>query len=234
MSEPPERLAGRIRELLRVTLEDQYSWSNHYEALRIWISAIERVGVLVFQTGNVDINHMRGFSISQRPFPVVVVNAKDSPRGRAFTLIHEFVHIALGKGGICDLRDNDLDVDHALEVYCNRVAGEVLVPKEALLSEYIVRQNDENIWDDYQISKLSNRYMVSKEVILRRLLILGKTSQAEYRRKRNEFTEAYKQQQTERTGYIPYFRKVLRNNGTAYTNLVLSAYYNEAISSRTF
>jgi Zn-dependent peptidase ImmA (M78 family)/DNA-binding XRE family transcriptional regulator len=232
MSEPPESLAGRIRELLRVTLEDQYSWSSHYEALKIWTSAIEKVGVLVFQTGNVDINHMRGFSISQRPFPVVVVNAKDSPRGRTFTLIHEFVHIALGKGGICDLRDNDLDVDHTLEVYCNRVAGEVLVPKEALLSEYIVRQNYENIWDDYQITNLSNRYMVSKEVILRRLLILGKTSQAEYRRKRNEFTEAYKHQRTGKTGYMPYFRKVLRDNGTAYTNLVLSAYYNEAISSR--
>ncbi len=86
--------------------------------------------------------------------------------------------------------------------------------------------------DDYQITNLSNRYMVSKEVILRRLLILGKTSQAEYRRKRNEFTEAYKHQRTGKTGYMPYFRKVLRDNGTAYTNLILSAYYNEAISSR--
>ncbi|MDO9533841.1 MAG: XRE family transcriptional regulator [Bacillota bacterium] len=232
MFEPPESLAGRIRELLQVTLKDQYSWSDHYEALRAWITAIEKTGVLVFQTGNVDINQMRGFSISQRPFPVVAVNGKDSPRGRIFTLIHEFVHIALDKGGICDLHDNDLDSDHAIEIYCNRVAGEVLVPKEALLSESIVRQNYSNIWEDYQISQLSNCYMVSKEVILRRLLILGKTTEAEYRRKRNEFVVAYKQQQAGKTGYVPYFRKVLRNNGTAYTNLVLSAYYNEAISSR--
>ncbi|WP_028307579.1 XRE family transcriptional regulator [Desulfitibacter alkalitolerans] len=232
MSEPPDSLAGRIRELLQITIEEQHSWSDHYEALRAWTTAIERTGVLVFQTGNVDVNQMRGFSISRKPFPVVAVNGKDSPRGRIFTLIHEFVHIALDKSGICDLHDNDLDVDHTVETYCNRVAGEVLVPKEALLSETIVRQNYNNNWDDYQISHLSNRYMVSKEVILRRLLILGKTSEAEYRRKRCEFIEAYKQQQTGKSGYVPYFRKVLRNNGAAYTNLVLSAYYNEAISSR--
>ncbi|RQD73636.1 MAG: ImmA/IrrE family metallo-endopeptidase [Candidatus Syntrophonatronum acetioxidans] len=232
MSEPPESLARRIRELLQVTLKEQYSWYDHYEALRTWITAIEKVGVLVFQTGNVDINQMRGFSISQRPYPVVAINGKDSPRGRIFTLIHEFVHIALDKGGICDLHDNDLDFDNAIEIYCNRVAGEVLVPKEALLNESTVRQNYNSIWDDYEITQLSNRYMVSKEVILRRLLILDKTSKAEYLRKRNEFIEAYKQQKAGKTGYVPYFRKVLRHNGTAYTNLVLSAYYNEIISSR--
>ena len=64
---------------------------------------LERVGVLVFQTGGVSLDEMRGFSISAEPFPVIVVNAKDSPRGRVFTLIHEFAHILTNRGGLCDL-----------------------------------------------------------------------------------------------------------------------------------
>lgn len=230
MTEPPESLAARIRELLNITLEQQYRWHDHYQALREWIAAVEKAGVLVFQTENVASSQMRGFSISQKPFPVIAINGKDSPRGRIFTLIHELVHVALEKGGICDLDENALDFERTVETYCNRVAGEVLVPKEALLEEQIVKRNVNNIWSDNDIQHLSNLFMVSREVILRRLLVLGKTTKAEYRKRHKEFMKLYAQD-SER-GFVPYYRKVLRNNGTTYTNFVLSAYYNEIISSR--
>lgn len=229
MSEAPRALAHRIIVKLQISLKEQYSWSDHYQALRAWIAAVENSGVLVFHTDNVDTVQMRGGSISQTPFPVIVLNGKDSPRGRIFSLLHEFVHIALGRGGICDLHDSDDDTE--VETYCNRVAGEVLVPAEALLAESMVKEHHSKTWDDYVLSQLANRYMVSAEVILRRLLILGKTTEQEYRKKRDEYMEAYLKRSKE-GGFIHYYKRVLRNNGRAYTSLVLSSYYNNEISYR--
>lgn len=94
-----DRLAQEARQILGVSLQQQCAWRGPYESLHGWIAALERVGVLVFQTGGVSLEEMRGFSISAEPFPVIVVNAKDSPRGRVFTLIHEFAHILTNRGG---------------------------------------------------------------------------------------------------------------------------------------
>lgn len=230
MSESPESLAFRIREALGITLATQFSWRDHYTALRSWISAVESLGVLVFHVRNVELVHMRGFSISERPFPVVGINSKDSPRGRIFTLLHELVHIALQNGGICDLYEFESE---SIEAYCNRVAGEVLVPVDALFREEIVFSNSDNtVWEDWQLRLLANRYMVSQEVILRRLLTFKKTTFDYYNKKRIEYEEIYQRERAEGGGPIPYFRLILRDNGPTFTSLVLSAYYNEAISSR--
>jgi len=230
MSEPPENLASRIREALGITMTTQFSWRDHYTALRSWIAAVESLGVLVFQVRNVELEHMRGFSISERPFPVIGINAKDSPRGRIFTLFHELTHIVLQSGGVCNLHETEAE---SFETYCNRVAGAILVPKDILLEEETVIEHGDNpVWEDWQLRLLANRYMVSREVILRRLLTFGKTTRTFYNQKRVEYEEIYQRERAEGGGPIPYYRLILRDNGPAFTTLVLSAYYNQAISLR--
>ncbi len=230
MSESPDSLASRIREVLGVTLTAQVSWHDHYTALRSWISAIERLGILVFHVKNIELTQMRGFSISERPFPVIGINSKDSPRGRIFTLLHELVHIVLQSGGVCDLQETDSE---SIEAYCNRVAGEVLVPRDALLHEKTVVENGWNtVWEDWRLKLLADRYMVSQEVILRRLLTFGKTTRFFYNQKREEYEEIYRRERAEGGGPVPQYRLILRDNGPAFTSLVLSAYHNEVISSR--
>lgn len=230
MSESPDSLASRIREALGVTLTAQVSWRDHYTALRSWISAVERLGILVFHVKNIELTQMRGFSIGERPFPVIGINGKDSPRGRIFTLLHELVHIVLQSGGVCDLQETESE---SIEAYCNRVAGEVLVPRDALLHEETVVENGGNtVWEDWRLKLLADRYMVSQEVILRRLLTFGRTTRLFYNQKREEYEEIYRREKAEGGGPVPHYRLVLRDNGPAFTSLVLSAYYNEAISSR--
>lgn len=233
ISESPVDLAYLIREVLGITLEIQYSWKDHYTALRSWISAVESLGVLVFHIKNVELKHIRGFSISERPFPVVGINSKDSPRGRIFTLLHELSHIALQNGGLCDLHELESDNDESIETYCNRVAGEVLVPKTALLREdTVINNTGKTVWEDWQLKQLANRYMVSQEVVLRRLLTFSKTTRQFYNQKHEEYEEIYQRERAESGGRVPYYRLILRDNGPAFTSLVLSAYQNEAISSR--
>ena len=133
----------------------------------------------MFQVSNVKVPEMRGFSISEYPFPVIGLNGSDSPRGRIFTLIHELVHIIRQQGGICDLHEAEVEANEPLESYCNQTAAETLVPVSALLHERPVVENEPNpAWTDEKLQYLANRFMLSQEVVLRRLLTLGRATSA--------------------------------------------------------
>jgi transcriptional regulator with XRE-family HTH domain len=82
-----EVVAARARSWLGVVVEEQRRWAGDYDPLNAWIAAFEPRGVLVFQTGDVTLEEMRGFTLDERRLPVIVLNAKDAPRGRIFTLM---------------------------------------------------------------------------------------------------------------------------------------------------
>jgi Zn-dependent peptidase ImmA (M78 family) len=158
---------------------EQYKWTDEYAALNSWISAVENLGVLVFQTGgivtySVSPSEARGFSIARRPYPVIVVNGKDSVRARAFTLIHELAHLLLADGGVCDLHDS------GVEAFCNSVAAHVLVPHKSLLQE--LPKLSQVTWTEQDLGTLADRFMVSREVMLIRLVAVGRASQEQYKR----------------------------------------------------
>ncbi len=230
-----DHVAAEARQLLGVTLEEQYDWRGRYEALHGWISALERVGVLVFQTGAVTLDEVRGFSISAAMYPVIVVNAKDSPRGRVFTLIHEFAHVLLNRGGLCDLHTTTRggSQEEMTEIFCNQVAGVFLLPSREFLSEPLVTgKASRATWAEAEIRQLAEKYSVSQEVVLRRLLTLGRISQSFYQQRRQEIVDAYRRD-AERTqgGFVPHHVLKTRDLGRTFIRLVLEAYHTEAINS---
>ena len=228
-------LADRVRRLLDVSLEKQFAWKSDYDALNGWKDAIEDLGVLIFQSSGIPVQIMRGFSISEKTFPVIVLNSKDSPRGRIFTLLHEIGHLFLHNAGLCNLREHrrSSSVEQRVEVFCNRLAGAVLVPEDRLLQEHLVRGKTRSWeWQDAELGDLADKYSVSKEVILRRLLITGKCAQSYYSIKRQEFIEEGKRiASRQTTGFVPHWMKSVSNNGIAYAKMVLNAYYREIISA---
>ncbi len=235
ISDDPERLSMRIREFLGVTYENQTKLRDGYDALNFWRSSLEELMVLVFQATDVDLSEMRGFSISETHLPAVVMNSKDSTYGRIFTILHEFVHIMLQDGGLCNLEDEPeyLPERKFVEVFCNRVAGAILVPKDDLLKEDLVLQHGPIAeWSDDEISELAKTYGVSREVILGRLLIFNLTTQDCYRKKKKELDEEYKKSKAEpQEGYPLYYRKVISNEGRLFIRLVLNNYYEENITA---
>jgi Zn-dependent peptidase ImmA (M78 family) len=238
VSEDPEEVASRTRELLGVTYEDQTGFRTHYDALNTWRAAIEQLGVLVFQARDVDVAEMRGFSIAGEPLPVVVANIKDAPRGRVFTMLHEFVHLMLHEEGLCDLSEH-VSVppeERKVEIFCNHVAGAILMPQIEILSEDLVREHGgDPVWEDEELVALAQRYQVSQEAMLRRLLVLGQTSQDFYKIKREEFLEAYRdreqQESTREGGFAPPYRIAVATAGPGFVRLVLDSYYNERITA---
>ena len=235
MTENPKAIAQKTREWLGVSFEQQIAWKTPYEALNYWVSSLENLGVLVFQASKISIGQMRGFAISETVLPVIVLNGQDTPRGRIFSLFHELTHLFLNQTGVSDAEERFTvqSEEDQIEVFCNRVAGEVLVPADRLLQEKaVIAKRDLESWSDEELKQLADTFMVSREVILRRLIFVRKTTARFYEQKRNEFLMAYKEaREASGTGFVPYPKLVVRNLGSYFVKLVLDAYYNDVITS---
>src|SRR6266496_2833013 len=55
----PEGVAQTIRQLLGISQAQQYRFSSEYESYPFWREAIERCGVLVFQSSGIKLSEMR-------------------------------------------------------------------------------------------------------------------------------------------------------------------------------
>jgi Zn-dependent peptidase ImmA (M78 family) len=138
----------------------------------------------------------------------MAIDGKDSPRAKVFTLFHELCHIAIGASGFCDLHET-ADRTDGIEPFCNRVATEALVPSRNLLAEPLVTQHHSVEWEEWRVRELATTYGVSTEVLLRRLVTFGHTTEAFYHAKRDEYLRAYADTAAERSGFLAHFRQVL-------------------------
>lgn len=221
--------AQRAREWLGVSLADQESWKSDYDPLNGWIAALESRGVLVFQTGEVQLEEMRGFSLTDTPLPAIVLNGKDRPRARVFTLMHEFGHLLIKRGGLCDptrVGGRGRTENERIEIFCNRFAGTLLIPTDALHADPAVREIRGPQWSDETLRTLADRFSVSREVVLLRLLSIGRTTQAFVSEKLTQYRQEYARlaaQRTEQAGFAPLHRIAVRDNGREYVRLVLRA-----------
>jgi Zn-dependent peptidase ImmA (M78 family) len=230
LDEGTEEAATHLREALGVTLPQQESWRQDYEAFKEWRLLFEKAGILTLQATGIELSEARGFSISMKPLPVVVVNIKDAPRGRIFTLLHEAVHVMLNDGGICDLHDEDA------EAFCNRVAGATLFPKESLLQSAVVRRHRRGdvTWTDFELQQLSRQFGGSREAALIRLLSLGLTTQDFYDRMRTQFLKIYAEQQRQRQeaeGFAPPHVIAISSAGPLFTSLVVESFNRDKITA---
>jgi len=237
LSDDPEDVASRMRTFLRVRYEDQVRWEPGYGAFNEWRAALERAGVLVFQARDIEVSEMRGFSIYGEKLPAIVANIKDSPRGRIFTMLHELTHIVLRLGGLCNFRPEDVlspaTDEQRVEVFCNRVAGATFIPQQFLLAEGIVatKRRDAD-WTDEDIRQLADRYGASREVLLRRLLITGRISDAFYADKVQQIRGEYAALSARRQeGFAPPHRMAISSAGPLFVRLVLGSYYTNQITA---
>lgn len=225
LSDNPETLAKKVRIQFGIKEIPQHVSFNKEAALDEWIKILENNGILVFQISITKNKEIRGFSLIDEDVPVIVLKRSDETSAKIFTLFHELAHILLREGGICDLEESD--VSH--EKFCNHFAGAFLVPKDKLLNNSIVRSNIHiKEWPENLLRNIARDFDVSKEVILRRLLILGLTSRKYYLKKHKEWKSEYKE---------PFGRKdekteikiCLQERGKKYTSMVFDAYERKKI-----
>lgn len=230
-SDDPESLARSTRAVLGVPLAEQATWKSPYVALRGWVGAVERLGVYVLRQ-KMPVQETRGFALTGTP-PVIVLNSEDAANGRTFSLMHELCHLMLSTTSVCDMRVSGYDrVNEQIEVFCNRFAGSLLVPTDALSLAIETRGRNPE-WSDAELRTLSSRFSVSQEVILRRLLILGRTDEQFYQSWREQAETAYAKLRSMRNkgqGQPPAQRAV-QENGHVFTGQVLRAESGRLLSA---
>ena len=172
ITELPARVAEDIRTTLDFDLE-RYQRHTKEEAFKFFLQKAESAGVLVMVSSVVlsntsrklDLQEFRGFALADRLAPLIFINGADSKSGQVFTLAHELAHLWINASGLSNAEARPLSSSSREEIWCNKVAAELLVPLDAL---HLVGREDEFL--DEEVEKLSNKFKVSKLVILRRLL----------------------------------------------------------------
>lgn len=171
-----EGVAADMAQALGFDLEARAACRTWEEALRLFITQADRLGVLVMVSGVVlsnnrrtlDPEEFRGFALADRRAPLVFINGADTKSGQVFTLAHELAHLWLGASAVSDAGAAPLAGHRREEVWCNRVAAELLVPLGTLRADLIPGEALDNT-----LQRLARRFKVSTLVILRRLLDAG-------------------------------------------------------------
>lgn len=123
----------------------------------------------------------RGFAIADNFAPLIFVNGADSKAAQIFTLVHELAHIWLGESAISDATVAS-NTDHQSELWCNKVAAEVLAPKDWVASSF---NQDKELRGE--LDRLARTGKVSTLVVLRQIYECGLLSW-------ESFDELYRQE----------------------------------------
>lgn len=184
-----EETAARMRSALGFDLEERRQIPTWTEALRRFIGLADELGVLVMVSGVVGSNNrrkldpeeFRGFALVDPWAPLVFINGADTKAAQMFTLAHELAHIWLGQSALSDVAPVSSPTND-VEVWCNRVAAELLVPLATFRQEY---QPEAEL--RAELDRLARRFKVSTLVILRRIHDAGGlTSEQLWREYRRE------------------------------------------------
>lgn len=179
MSDGAKKVASRIRATLDVTTVGQKQARDPGVLFALLRTAAERAGIYVLLLGDLGSYHsdvgedvFRGFALADDVAPFVVINDNDAVPARSFTLMHELAHIWIGATGVSGpLRGTPAN---AVERFCNEVAGEFLLPPEAL--EKVAAAKVTDLGFDLALSltdDIARTWNVSQGVVAYRFLVNG-------------------------------------------------------------
>lgn len=163
-------IVSDIRKALQIDSDWAGKHNNWEQALDYLTNKIEDSGIIVTFNGIVgtnthrviDVNECRGFVLVNNKAPFLFINAADAKAAQMFTLMHELAHVWLGKSAGFN-NQNLLPANDPVEILCDKVAAEFLVPEVYFLQK----------WETTKDFKyLSRIFKVSPVVIGRRALDL--------------------------------------------------------------
>lgn len=203
---------------------------------KIIINKIENLGVFISLGNSFNGHHLyvispseaRGFAIADKIAPFIFINSKDSKNAQLFTLIHEFCHILLGETGISDTSSHN---KNSVEVFCNKVTAEFLMPTNKFKT---IWNNIKNKDIDEKIKILAEKFPVSMSSIIIKIFDLNFISKGSFNRiyKKYEsnlpdFTST--NPATRKSKFSNPYLKSLRINGKNFISTVIEAYRSNEI-----
>ena len=184
-------IVNNIRNVLKLELDWASKHNKWEEALDYLTLKIEEAGIIVTYNGIVgnnthrviDVNECRGFVLVNKKAPFLFINSADAKAAQMFTIIHELAHVWLGESAGFD-NANLLPADAPLELLCDKVAAELLVPEIYFIKKWETSQN---------FKYLSKIFKVSPIVIGRRALDLKLITSPQFIQFYNEYMKEIKE-----------------------------------------
>lgn len=226
-------VATRVRIYLGIEdVEGRSYWRSASEWFEECRRSIEDVGVFVFKNSFKQ-REVSGLCLYDPEFPIIYVNNSTAANRQVFTLFHELAHVLLRLNGITKLDDDYIDDlpgdERRIEVFCNAFAAEVLIPhQDFLLRVGELRPDDEG----ELVAFLADQYKVSREVVLRRFLNLGRVSSERYEALVQKWNHEYEQGHSQGSGGGNYYNTKASYLGDRYMGLAFNRYYQGAISEQ--
>ena len=167
---------SKVREILDLPIDWFSQSKTPDDSFRYIRSKISDAGVIVMMNGVVGsnthrplaIDEFRAFALVDDYAPLVFINSNDSTSGRLFSLLHELVHILMGKNNFFNDRYSAHGQINPAETICNAVAAEILVPDVLFVSKWsetIAQSNAEAT-----IASLARFFKCGMTVIARKAL----------------------------------------------------------------
>lgn len=216
--------AIKIRNYLNVSLDEQSSWKTSAETFENWREVLFNHGIFTFKDAFKD-SDFSGFCLYDEKFPIIFINNGTSKTRQIFSLFHELAHLIFKTSGIDKQHDEYLDnlksKDRNIEIFCNRFSADFLVPDSVFEKDI-----EGLIFNDNAIVQLSQKFQVSREVILRKLLDRQLIEKNYYEQKSEEWSG---QRKNEGTGGNYYYTQIAYL-GKNYLDLAFSKYHQNKIS----
>lgn len=236
INDNPQIVANDILSTLKIN-PASYKTDN---PIKEWIDAAETNGIFVSRTSfihsrlKLDSEELQGFAIADPHAPFVFVNSDDWNAPQLFTLVHELAHIWIAETGISNEVEPNIknkDKFHPVELFCNEVAANALMPKEIVLSFDSTSFGTSK--DVFRVAKLLG---VSSFALLVRALNLNIISTSTYQKLKKQADVDYaeylkreaekktKQKEKDKIGGPNYFLLQLNRNSRLFTQTVLDAF----------
>ena len=209
---PKHEFLARMREVLSLEPDWQKEVKSKEDAFRFLQAHAEAAGVIVFvnsMVGNdthrpLDVEEFRGFALADAYAPLIFVNGADAPAGRTFTLMHEMMHLFLGRDGL----------DDGTETFCNAMAAALLVPAQAFAVMW------EEVAGDFDA--LERQFKVSRLVLYRVAYDQKKISRPQYAAAVAAYQREMKGRK-KRGGFADFYRLQANRAGRSFSRYVFSA-----------
>ncbi len=175
-----------IRNTLGLNNEWASSFKTWQEALDHLAQKIEDIRITIVFNGVVEnntsrpisVDECRGFVLADPIAPFMFINNSDGKAAQLFTIIHELAHIWTGHSAGFDFRQL-LPANDPIELLCDKVSAEFLVPAESFVRVWKTRPD---------IANTARYFKVSEIVIARRALDLGYLAKTEFFAFYNEYS----------------------------------------------
>lgn len=228
LADNPKKIAEDFRNVLDFSFELQAKKiRNSRELFNTIREKLEEINVFTLKA-SFPTEDARAFSLADKTPYLIVINNKDGGyfgyAPKSFSLLHEFAHILLKEGAIC----NDFSHSHQqIEKFCNEFSASFLVPDREFLNALPVSKDnfDKKEIEEY-LDNLQSVFKVSKEVLLRKCLSLEFIDRDFYQQKAKEWKDEYEQKKSGEKGFVPAItpgRRAINNNSRKFVELVLYA-----------